>query len=54
MDIYEEIKIKKLITIARDLLTWCLEPDKKFIYKGNIDSIERHFKLKKERKNNNN
>ena len=47
MDIYEEIRIKKLITMARSLLTWCLEPDKKLIYKQNIDDIERYFELDK-------
>ena len=52
MDIYEEIRIKKLIAMARSLLTWCLEADKKLIYKTHIDSIERYFKLDKEQKNN--
>lgn len=32
---------KKLIPISENLLTWCIEPDKKFIYAGHIKQVKR-------------
>lgn len=36
----ENERLKQLIPIAEDLLTWCIEDDKKYIYKQAINKLK--------------
>lgn len=38
--------LENLLSIAEDLLTWCIEPDKKFVYEDKIRVIRERLGVK--------